>query len=130
MSLEKKCVDCITGITSTNKIVHRLISRIICVVVVIEPTPIHFVAHIHPSNPHKHNNCRIGILMNISCVDERDAVHDISNRNDFVRAVEGLCAKASRHGRHLSPVCMEGAKRMGVPRYGEKGRRRFVLIAS
>jgi hypothetical protein len=57
-------------------------------------------------------------------------VHDLSNLNGSVRAREELCAKASRHGRHFSLICMEGAKRLGVPRYGEKGRRRFVLIAS
>jgi hypothetical protein len=34
------------SITSINKIVHQLISRIICVVVVIEPTPIHSIANI------------------------------------------------------------------------------------
>jgi hypothetical protein len=37
---------------STNKIVHQLLSRIICVVVVIEPTPIHSIAYIHhPATP-------------------------------------------------------------------------------
>jgi hypothetical protein len=44
MSLKKKCVDCITGIKSTSRIVHRLLSRIIWVVVVIEPWPIHSIA--------------------------------------------------------------------------------------
>jgi hypothetical protein len=47
VSRKKKYVDCITGITSTNKIVHRLLSRIICVVVIIEPTQIHSIAYIH-----------------------------------------------------------------------------------
>jgi hypothetical protein len=42
--------DCITSI---NKVVHQLISRNICVVVVIEPTPIHTIAYIHhPATPH------------------------------------------------------------------------------
>jgi hypothetical protein len=31
----------------SNKIVHRLLPRIICVVVVIEPTPKHSIAYIH-----------------------------------------------------------------------------------
>jgi hypothetical protein len=46
-SLQKMCVDCITGITSSNKIVHQLLSILIYVVVVIEPTPIHSIAYIH-----------------------------------------------------------------------------------
>jgi hypothetical protein len=49
-SVTKECIDCITGITNTNKIVHRLLSRIICVVIVIEP--IHSIAYIHhPATP-------------------------------------------------------------------------------
>jgi hypothetical protein len=52
VSLKKECVDCITGNTSTNKIVHQLLSKIICVVDVIEPTPIHSIAYIHhPATP-------------------------------------------------------------------------------
>jgi hypothetical protein len=41
---EEARTDCITSI---NKVVHQLISRIICVVVVIEPIPIHSIAYIH-----------------------------------------------------------------------------------
>jgi hypothetical protein len=46
VSLKKKCVDCITSITSTNKTVHQLLSRIICVLVIIEPT----LHRLHPSS--------------------------------------------------------------------------------
>jgi hypothetical protein len=46
VSVKEKCVDGIAGMTSTNKIVHRLLSRIICVVVVMEPAPIHSIAYI------------------------------------------------------------------------------------
>jgi hypothetical protein len=49
---EEARTDCITSI---NKVVHQLISRIICVVVVIEPTPIHSIAYIHhPATPTGH----------------------------------------------------------------------------
>jgi hypothetical protein len=52
--LRRRCVDRIIGITSTNKTVLQLLSRIICVVVVIEPTPIHSIAYIHhPATPTK-----------------------------------------------------------------------------
>jgi hypothetical protein len=55
-----KCVDCITGIMSTNKIVHKLLSRIICVVFVIEHTPIHCIAYIHhPAAPTNLMNFKI-----------------------------------------------------------------------
>jgi hypothetical protein len=51
VSLNKKCVDCITGITGTNKIMHRLLPRIICVVLVMEPTPKYSIAYMHyPAN--------------------------------------------------------------------------------
>jgi hypothetical protein len=46
---EEAHTDCIT---SVNKVMHQLISRIICVMVVIEPTPIHPIAYIyHPATP-------------------------------------------------------------------------------
>jgi hypothetical protein len=39
----------------TNKIVHQLLSRIICVMVVMDPTPIHSIAYIHhPATPPPH----------------------------------------------------------------------------
>jgi hypothetical protein len=41
---EEARTDCIA---SVNKVVHQLLSRIICVVVVIEPTLIHSIAYIH-----------------------------------------------------------------------------------
>jgi hypothetical protein len=57
-------------------------------------------------------------------------VRDLSDRNVLERAVDEFCIQTSYQGRILSLVCVEGEKRMGVPRYGEKGRRRFVLTES
>jgi hypothetical protein len=45
---EEARTDCITSI---NKVVHQLISRIICVVVVIEPTPIQSITYIQQPTP-------------------------------------------------------------------------------
>jgi hypothetical protein len=45
-SSQQARTDCITSI---NEVLHQSVSRIICVVVVIEPTPIHSIAYIqHP----------------------------------------------------------------------------------
>jgi hypothetical protein len=84
--LKKKCLDCITGITTTNKIVNRILSRIICVAVVIEPIPIHSIAYIH--HPATLTQC---IKFSISGIGSRVISREMAKRKILKYTCHCIC---------------------------------------